>query len=96
MNPAQHREEITHSFGCREDVEGWGQGGPVVEVAHPQLSPGKLPLLVFMALHRFGDKRLIAIGAERNDIFPHGYRLSTFHVCSPSGLFVESDCEGHH
>lgn len=43
--------EVPHRFRAGDDVEGGRQRGALVEVAHPQLRPSKLPLNVSVVLH---------------------------------------------
>ena len=47
----QPGKQVPGGLGAGHDVEGGGQGAPLVKVAHPQLGAGKLPLYVCMVLN---------------------------------------------
>lgn len=49
--------QVAHGFGRGQDVERWGEGAFVIEVAEPEFSAGKLPLLVFVILQKVKRQR---------------------------------------
>ena len=47
--------QVVEGLGADDEVEGRGQGGPLVKVTHPQLGAGELPLHVGVVLHTHGE-----------------------------------------
>lgn len=50
-------EQVPEGLGAGDDVEGWRQRAALVEVAHPQLSAGELPLDVSVVLRDIKRQR---------------------------------------
>ena len=64
-SPAQSGEDVEEGLDSREDVEGRGEGGARLEVADPELRPGKLPLSV---------KRRLSVAVQR--LYRHHFKPS--------------------
>jgi len=54
---AQRLDDVVDALGGRDDVEGNGERGFVLDVLHVELAAGKLPLRVRLALNRTNDAR---------------------------------------
>lgn len=89
--------QVPHGLGAGDDVEGWGQRAPLVEVAHPQLGPGELPLDVSVVLwHNTGQTGIPAMWMsgdtlEGGKMFQHNMLGNTTSI-APYGALGHFPC----